>query len=367
MENQQGLIFIPDISGFTKFVNETEIEHSQHIIRELIEIIINTNTLRLQLSEIEGDAVLFFRKGSAPSLSEISDQVRQMFIKFHEYLQITERDRVCHCGACSTTGSLTLKFLVHFGEMVISEIKGYKKLIGRSVILAHRLLKNDIPANEYILLTEEYLSTQDGSSTADVLDWDTVQDGSSSYEHIGEVFYQYIVLTRVRDLLPPITPVPKPVAYPDPVQVETKINAPPDLVYKVLIDLGERLNWSDGLREIEYEKKSIPRIGVRHLCFFPSGKVELETVYSEREENKIYYAERANNNILFPEATNFITITQHNHGALFSISFHYRRRRLIGYIIDMALRKKMAVGLSRSAINLKNYVERIKHIDQTSG
>ena len=31
------LFFIPDISGYTKFISETEISHSQHIIQNLLE------------------------------------------------------------------------------------------------------------------------------------------------------------------------------------------------------------------------------------------------------------------------------------------------------------------------------------------
>ena len=67
-----GLLFIPDISGFTKFVNETEIEHSRIIIEELLENIINSNKLGLHISEVEGDAILFYRFGDSPSIEEIS-------------------------------------------------------------------------------------------------------------------------------------------------------------------------------------------------------------------------------------------------------------------------------------------------------
>lgn len=42
MENS-ALIFIPDISGFTNFVTKTEIQHSNHIITELIELLIDAN------------------------------------------------------------------------------------------------------------------------------------------------------------------------------------------------------------------------------------------------------------------------------------------------------------------------------------
>jgi hypothetical protein len=58
MENK-GLLFIPDISGFTRFVNETEIGHSRLIIQELLEILINANEVGLEVSEIEGDAILY--------------------------------------------------------------------------------------------------------------------------------------------------------------------------------------------------------------------------------------------------------------------------------------------------------------------
>jgi len=39
MENQ-ALIFIPDISGFTKFVTDCKIDHSNQIISNLINIIL---------------------------------------------------------------------------------------------------------------------------------------------------------------------------------------------------------------------------------------------------------------------------------------------------------------------------------------
>ncbi len=79
MENKS-LIFIPDISGFTKFVNATEIEHSNIIISSLLENIINRNQLNLKVSEIEGDAVLFYRFGTPPKVKEVIDQARNMFV-----------------------------------------------------------------------------------------------------------------------------------------------------------------------------------------------------------------------------------------------------------------------------------------------
>ena len=70
MENK-GLLFIPDISGFTRFVNESEINHSRLIIQELLETLINANQIGLQVSEIEGDAILFYKFGNPPDLAQL--------------------------------------------------------------------------------------------------------------------------------------------------------------------------------------------------------------------------------------------------------------------------------------------------------
>ena len=50
MKNK-GLLFIPDISGFTRFVSETEIEHSRLIIQELLEAL---NSRRVIASAVVG-------------------------------------------------------------------------------------------------------------------------------------------------------------------------------------------------------------------------------------------------------------------------------------------------------------------------
>ncbi|MCK5571334.1 MAG: DUF2652 domain-containing protein, partial [Bacteroidetes bacterium] len=73
MDNS-ALIFLPDISGFTKFVTHTEIQHSRHIVAELLETVMRANSLGLKISELEGDAVLYYRPGDPPSLGELVQQ-----------------------------------------------------------------------------------------------------------------------------------------------------------------------------------------------------------------------------------------------------------------------------------------------------
>src|SRR4051812_7025416 len=143
MENG-GLLFIPDISGFTKFVNETEIEHSRYIIEELLENIINSNQIGLNISEIEGDAVLFYRFGKTPTLEDMCHQVELMFCNFQKQIKNYEARRVCQCLACISAVNLSLKVITHYGKFSTYTVKDFSKLIGKDVIVAHQLLKNDI-------------------------------------------------------------------------------------------------------------------------------------------------------------------------------------------------------------------------------
>src|ERR1051326_122434 len=122
MENK-GLLFIPDISGFTRFVNETEIEHSRLIIQELLEIIINANNIGLEVSEIEGDAILFYKFGESPDLKLIYEQVKKMFWEFDRSLNAYEYRRFCQSKACTSAIGLTLKVITHYGEFTGYNVK----------------------------------------------------------------------------------------------------------------------------------------------------------------------------------------------------------------------------------------------------
>jgi ferredoxin len=97
---QPALLFIPDISGFTQFVNQVEMNHGQAIIQELLETLIESNQTGMKVSEIEGDAILFYRLGKELKPEEIAAQCKTMFIAFHQQLRRYDMSRICDCGAC---------------------------------------------------------------------------------------------------------------------------------------------------------------------------------------------------------------------------------------------------------------------------
>src|SRR5262245_8014196 len=107
----------------------------------------------LEVSEVEGDAILFYRFGASPNLEEVYQQVERMFCEFHRHLLAYDHRRYCYCKACNAAIDLTLKVITHYGELVGYSVKNFNKLIVKDVIVAHQLLKNDIELHEWVCPT----------------------------------------------------------------------------------------------------------------------------------------------------------------------------------------------------------------------
>ena len=181
-----GLLFIPDVSGFTQFVNSVELEHSQHIIGELLETILDANQMGLDVSEVEGDAILFYKLGELPDLDVTYRQVENMFLSFHRHLKIYESRRTCDCRACISAILLTLKIITHYGEFTEYKIKNFLKLIGKDIIIAHQLLKNDIPQHEYWLITNNLSGGKPPGKFTPLINWDK---GAKRVDNMEMPFY----------------------------------------------------------------------------------------------------------------------------------------------------------------------------------
>ncbi len=54
---QHGFLVLADISGFTSYVAQTELEHADDILSELLKLLVSRLTPTLTLVEVEGDAV----------------------------------------------------------------------------------------------------------------------------------------------------------------------------------------------------------------------------------------------------------------------------------------------------------------------
>jgi uncharacterized protein YndB with AHSA1/START domain len=258
------LLFMPDISGFTEFVTGNEILHAQHIIQEILNLLVETNEMNMLVEEIEGDAVFFYRYGAPPALADLLRQVQNMFTRFHQHLRQYEQQRLCTCGACNHAVNLQLKIFAHFGEVTGYEVGEYRKLFGRDVIVLHRLLKNSLHLREYVLLTDHLLEATPPSAI--IPSWFQPYSSHEDYD-VGAVSFQVNDLTALLQQLPPVElrVVPSPASTTTVLTEEVVIPAPTRDVYKAVFNVEERCGWMDGVEQtVMVDEDRINRLGTRY-------------------------------------------------------------------------------------------------------
>ncbi|MFA6954415.1 MAG: DUF2652 domain-containing protein [Thermoanaerobaculia bacterium] len=154
------VLVIADISGYTNFMvaNRAELAHSQQIIGALLEAVLEELELPLKVSKFEGDAVFLYMArqddGQWPTRL-VEEKLPRFFTAFRSRMRAVASGLTCSCGACANVAVLRLKLVVHAGTALFYEIAGYSELAGVDVIIVHRLLKNSLSANEYVLVTEQ--------------------------------------------------------------------------------------------------------------------------------------------------------------------------------------------------------------------
>ncbi len=342
--NGNSLLFIPDISGFTEFVKDTEISHSRHVISELLEVIMASDELGMSVSELEGDAVVFFLQGKTPSLPEVVAQVRRTFHAFHSHLKRYEQDRICPCGACRTAHELTLKVVAHSGPIDTIVVREFEKPYGPDVILAHRLLKNDVATREYALVTNGLVQ-----SGGDLPDWVDLVPGSSSYESIGEVSYHHIPLGPLRESVPdPPAPV-RPGRSSRPLTRETVVPLPLEETFELVSNFEHRLSWTPGVDELVYDRDRVNRIGTRHQCVIDGNLLDFETVSGDFGADRLVYGERILGETPVDEPTLYYILEEADGGTRVCAEVHYRSkpfpRSILGPLFRLAFGKQLTKTL----------------------
>ena len=156
------LLILADISGYTKFMlaSQVALVHGQQVSTALIEAILAEVDIPLEVKEIEGDAVFLYsvRPKDDEAWQRVSAEVGSKLLRFFEafsaVLVAESESTLCRCAVCKNMHELKLKIIVHSGEALFHMVGDFADVSGVDVILVHRLLKNSVDSDEYILMTE---------------------------------------------------------------------------------------------------------------------------------------------------------------------------------------------------------------------
>jgi len=179
-------LVIADLSGYTGYLAAVELDHAQDILADLIDTVVGALRPTFRLAKLEGDAAFMFAVTDAIDGSALMDMVERTYFAFRRRLRDIARASRCDCNACIRIPDLDLKVLAHHGLVVRQRMAGREELVGSDVIVAHRLLKNDIVATTGIAAYAAYT----GACIA-AMGTDPVALGLTpqrqAYEHLGEV------------------------------------------------------------------------------------------------------------------------------------------------------------------------------------
>jgi hypothetical protein len=184
-KTQTGYLILADISGYTSFVAQTEIEHADMALSFLLETIIEHLSSRLIISKLEGDGVFaYVEDNQVDKPGTLLELIDQTYMAFRDKAVKLHQGATCPCRACQALPTLDLKFMLHHGEFILQQVAGIQDLLGTSVNLVHRLSKNHITESTgwkgYLLFTDPVRQRM-------ALNSDQLFQYCETYEHLGEV------------------------------------------------------------------------------------------------------------------------------------------------------------------------------------
>jgi hypothetical protein len=313
----------------------------------------------MKVSEVEGDAVLFYKHNEVPSVEAILSQSEKMFVAFHEQLARYESERICQCGACTTAHDLTLKFVAHTGEIGFTNIKNTKKPFGTPLVEAHTLLKNSINDNEYILMTDAFrdqiLSSKYVSITSP---WIKIIGDNDKKEQSG-LKYFYIPLKPLHEKVKQPSPPQPPPKISNPVTVKASISKPLYLVFELVSNLEFRLAWNKGVKELVYEQGKTNRVGTKHRCLFDNGFADFETITNEFGPYSVVYGEKIESIPIADHVSIYYIMSEIGEQTELKIEFHFHPKPFWGWLLVPLIR-------FRSIRNLKKVITAIKEVSESS-
>lgn len=192
MTIRRAVLLIADIGGYTHYMqwNRTHLAHAQLTVAGLLESVIDAGK-GLKLAKLEGDAAFFWAPdGNAKVV--VHDRLSRMRESFLARREQLKKDIACECASCAQLDKLSLKFVVHQGEVAEQRVKRHVELAGFDVILVHRMLKNMVPVVEYVLMTDAVEACLDDSMRQ------LCTPLTHTFDDIGETSTHYIDLAALR-------------------------------------------------------------------------------------------------------------------------------------------------------------------------
>jgi uncharacterized protein YndB with AHSA1/START domain len=248
---QPACFLIADISGYTGYLAEVELDHAQDILADLIGAVVTALRPNFRLAKLEGDAAFTYMTGEVIDGSMLLDTIERCYFGFRRRRRDVRQATSCDCNACIRIPDLDLKFVVHHGEAILQKVAGRQELLGSDVIVVHRLLKNEVVEklgiHAYALISQQCIDASDLDPAALGM-----RAHTEAYDRIGDVPAWAHDLdrrwqeeeARARVFVTPEEAI---------LTVSVPTMVPPQLAWEFLTTPGQRMSWQPWVTEVSVE------------------------------------------------------------------------------------------------------------------
>ena len=262
---ERSCLLIADISGYTSYLAGVELDHAQDILADLVGTVVTTLRPAFRLAKLEGDAAFMVAPQAAIDGSLLLDTIESCYFGFRRRRRDVRQATSCPCDACVRIPDLNLKFVAHVGPVVRQSMAGLDELIGRDVIVVHRLLKNSVGdqtgATAYALLTDALMSGMQLDPAALGM-----TPHAETYEIVGEIPGWVHDLERRWQEEDERARV---FVRPEDTFMSTtyEVAAPPAVVWEYLTAPGRRVEWMAGVTDVIQDAAGNRRaVGATNHC-----------------------------------------------------------------------------------------------------
>jgi len=267
---QPTCFLIADISGYTGYLADVELDHAQDILADLIGAVVTALRPGFRLAKLEGDAAFTFAATERIDGSMLLDTIERCYFGFRRRRRDVRQATSCECNACVRIPDLDLKFVVHHGAAIQQKVAGRQELLGSDVIVAHRLLKNEVVEklgmSAYALLSQACIDASDIDPAALGM-----RAHTETYDRIGDVPAWAHDLerrwqeeeARGRVLVSPEDAI---------LTVSVETNVPPQVAWEFLTKPGQRMTWQPWVTEVTIKGATGGRRGLGSANHCRHGK-----------------------------------------------------------------------------------------------
>ena len=248
---QPTCFLIADISGYTGYLADVELDHAQDILADLVGAVVTALRPNFRLAKLEGDAAFTFMTTEKLDGSMLLDTIERCYFGFRRRRRDVRQATSCECNACVRIPDLDLKFVVHHGTAILHRVAGRQELVGQDVIVVHRLLKNDVVEklgmHAYALISQACIDASDLDPAALGM-----VEHTETYDRIGDVPAWAHDLerrwqeeeARGRVMVSPEESI---------LTVSVPTGVPPQVAWDFLTRPGQRMSWQPWVTEVTVE------------------------------------------------------------------------------------------------------------------